>query len=141
MSHGSNKNEFKGISFNKFKVIKFKREPNQSKPPRETQKGRSLFVFGTVKTKTTLEDSDKVSNVPNKTQQGESLFVCGNIKSKKTPEDCNKIANVPNKRRGGGDLEVGKWDNVYCVIKNWKQKRTNRNSGDRPTGISDNGAY
>ena len=82
MSHGSNKNESKGISFNKFKV----REPNQSKPPPETQKRRSLFVFGKVKTKTTLEDSD-VSNVSNKMQKEESLSGCGNIKSKKTLEE------------------------------------------------------
>ena len=88
-----------GISFNKSKIFKFKREPNQSKPAQETQKGRSVFVFGEVETKTTLEDSDKVSNVLNKMQREESLSGCGNIKSKKTLKDCNKISNVPNKRR------------------------------------------
>ena len=40
MSHGSNKNETKTTSLDKSKVFKFKREPNQSKPPQETQKGR-----------------------------------------------------------------------------------------------------
>ena len=70
MSHSLNKNESKGISFNKSKVFKLKREPNQSKTPRETQQnGRSLFVFGKVKTKKTLDDSDKVSNAVNKAQK------------------------------------------------------------------------
>ena len=69
MSHGLNKNESKGSSINKSKVFKFKRAPNQSKPPQETQKGRSLFVFGKVKTKKTLDDSDKVSNAVNKAQK------------------------------------------------------------------------
>ena len=54
------------ISFDKFQVFKFTREANQSKPLWETQKGGSLFVFGHAKTKKTLEDSGKFSNVPNK---------------------------------------------------------------------------
>ena len=40
MSHGSNKNEAKTTSLDKSKIFKFKREPNQSKPLQETQKGR-----------------------------------------------------------------------------------------------------
>ena len=58
------------------------------------QKGRSLFVFGNVKKKKTLEDSDKVSNVPNKTQKGDSLFVLGNIKVKNTLAGSNKVSNI-----------------------------------------------
>ena len=71
------------------------------------QKGRSLFVFGNVKTNKTLEDSDKVSNVPNKRQKGDSLFVLGNIKAKKTLAGSNKVSNVPI-RDAGGNLDVGK---------------------------------
>ena len=51
MSHGSNKNEAKVTSSDKSKVFKFKRESNQSKHLQKTQKGRPLFVFGSVKTK------------------------------------------------------------------------------------------
>ena len=51
ISHGLNKNKPKVTSSNISKVFKFKREPNQSKPPQETQQGRSLFVFGNTKTK------------------------------------------------------------------------------------------
>ena len=40
MSHGLNKHESKVTSSDKSKVLKFKREPNQSKPLQETQKGR-----------------------------------------------------------------------------------------------------
>ena len=43
-------------------------------------------------------------------------------------------------RDAGGDLGEGKWINSHCMMKNWKQRRTNGNSGDTTTGISDNGA-
>ena len=43
-------------------------------------------------------------------------------------------------RDAGGNLDVGKWINLYCVMKNWNQKRTNGNSSNIPTGISNNGA-
>ena len=45
MSHGLNKNEPKVTSSNKSKVFKFKREPNQSQPPQETQKKRIAFCI------------------------------------------------------------------------------------------------
>ena len=66
MPHGVDKNELKVTSSDKSNGFNFTREPNQSKPPCETQKGGSHFVFGNIKAKKTLKDSDKVSNVPNK---------------------------------------------------------------------------
>ena len=78
MPHGLNKNESKVTSSDKSKVFKFIKEPNQSKPPLETQKEGPLFVFGNLKTKKTLEGSHKVSKAPNKMQKGESPFVFGN---------------------------------------------------------------
>ena len=87
------------------------------------QKGGSLFVFDNVKTKKTLEDSNKVSNVLNKTQKGESLFVIGNIKAK-GKEDSGGFYITRSQmfpiRDAGGNLDIGKWINLHCVIKNWK---------------------
>ena len=99
MSPGLNTNESKVTSADKSKVIKFTRKQNQSKPPWETQQGASIFVFGNVKAKKTLVDSNKVSNVTNNTQKGGSLFVFGNVKTKKTLGDSDKVSNVPSKRR------------------------------------------
>lgn len=99
MPPGLNKNESKETSADKSKVIKFTRKPNQSKPPWETQKGASVFVFGNVKAKKTLVDFNKVSNVPNITQKGGSFFAFGNVKTKKTLGDSDKVSNVPSKRR------------------------------------------
>ena len=71
------------------------------------QKVRSLFVSSNVKTKKTLEDSDKVSNVPNKTPKRRITFVLGNIKAKKTLEGLTRSQMFPI-RDAGGNLDVEK---------------------------------
>ena len=132
-------------SSDKSKAFKFAREQDQSKSLRETQKRGSLFVFGNIKAKETLEDSDKFSNVPTKRQRRRlSRRKVGQfaprdrvleIEENKRKQRRHTNWNKRQRSKIGRTLKVRALDNR--LVKMMPRSKRKRKGTNRPAGLPD----